>query len=139
MITNKTPTETGNYHFKAEGSDEWSLVEVFYWNSNGQYLHVCRHYDADLIYSINDFPNSQWQRLYNPDEVQQAWAVYLGDEIIKTGKTQQDAINKFALFMGLYQGADLDQIQDVWDYAEEKEGYTCKPVAIVPRDSEVEG
>lgn len=131
------PIQTGFYHFRGTDETEWEVVHV---RKGG--IEVDSEFDvlfpeSGTVVCITALDGS-WMRIPTPDEMQEAWAVYLGGEIIEIGKTKQDAINNFAQLMGA-STEDQEVISMLWDYSEEKEGYTCKPVAIVPRESEVEG
>lgn len=124
-MTTKPPTEPGDYHFKAEGSDEWEIVEVYEWNDPDDPLLVERR---DSTRSVSEIEPGQWQRIPTPDEMQEAWAVYDVEDkeiIAASSINARDAVMK--AWNALGDPRETNQCPG---------GYTCNPVAIYPRESE---
>ena len=121
-MTTKPPTEPGDYHWRAKEGDEWSIVEVYirdgvswvYEDPRPFYLHENEHCRE---------VGGQWSKIPNPDECQEAWAVINRHgkiDVCWTCKTHTEAFVK-----------DMNEITT-------SNAHTCKPVYIVPRESEVE-
>ena len=73
--------------------------------------------------------HGQWQRIPTPDEMQEAWAVYDKEgKMWAVGSTEDDVKKQAHQRSGVR-----------WEDMELGFGDTCKPVSIVPRESEVEG
>lgn len=124
MITNKTPTKTGNYHFKAEGREIWELVNVYEWNDPDDPLHV-KFLETGAIFSVN-YPKGQWSKIYNPEERQEAWGIYQNGMLCHSNESMPVAIQILERLTG-----------KLWIDLQTYGNYTCKPVSIVPRESEV--
>ena len=124
-MTTKPPTEPGHYHWRAKEGDAWGIFLVIL--SGG---HLIAKTPPGYCMFAEDM-HGQWQRIPTPDEMQEAWAVCDAESLEPVSisdKSKQDAIDKA-----------WDALGDPRETSQCPGGYTCKPVSIVPRESEVEG
>lgn len=128
-MTTKPPTREGFYHWRANEGDEWEIVKIDR-NTDGRFMVHSLDVLDDWSEFIIDMPG-QWRRIPTPEEMQEAWAVRDVEslELVSiSNESKQDAIDKA-----------WDALGDPRETSQCPGGYTCKPVSIVPRESEVEG
>jgi hypothetical protein len=119
-MTTKQPTEPGSYHWRAKEGDKWEILSVFLPEEHGP-LWVLNWRNGD--HSLVQRKSGQWQRIPNPDEMQEAWAVRCPAGQYAHVGTEDETITF------------VDRLNETDMFLSGQE-YTCKPVYIVRRESE---
>jgi hypothetical protein len=119
-MTTKPPTNPGNYHWRAYEGDTWEIVQaVLYMGA----IHIIPISWDNHSLVKPDGLDGQWQRIPNPDEMQEAWAVKCPAGQYAHVGTEDECIN------------ERDRLNDTDMFLAGQE-YTCKPVYIVRREIE---
>lgn len=131
MITNKPPTEPGDYHWREKEGDAWQIlnVENHVYNNHPLVCELSYYNGEEMDMRPVKGLEGQWSRIPKPDEGAEATVISNKEGVpVGIGGTTKEACQNFL------QGSDCPEsnVQTLIVRA----GYTCKKVRIF---KEVEG